>query len=533
MTSIYMDYMKQLNSRRSRNSRTGRRPSRRAPVHRAVMLGVALAAGVVACKDSNVPFFTAPTSVPNSPAGIQNGITGIFAAQRIDMVFFVTNLVAGYARDGAVFTNTEARTVEYPLGVFPTPSSSGNVWAQEYQNITQAHQVLATLSNVSPAYLPDSAKALTGLLQTLIAYNYMLIAEAHDTLGLAVQGATISQTPPPAVCNKDGWAYIAALLDTANGNLNAAGAIPIPIRMPKGFSALAQAGPSTTAGTFASFNRALAGKAKLELAYAIARTAGGPAPTPTTAGTPDAPSLAGALAALDSSAMYNPAVLAPDPSGGFTPSQYVITHDFSATSGDIVNPINGEIGTLAQLNDFVVSVDTLHDLRWAAKFGKNPNAVQQQLYNPVASKYIPIMYPSPSASIPIVREVQLVLWHAQILMGMGPAHYAAALADINAVRTTVGGPALVPYPAGDAASYVTLRNDLLQEQRISTVWEASADRTIALRMYGLAAVADTTWNGKEDPLVGQGKDIDVHTTVYPIPLTELNARGGSFVTSCN
>ena len=68
-----------------------------------------------------MPFFTAPTSVPNSPAGIQNAVTGIFAAQRIDIGAFVTTVAAGYARDGAVFTNTEARTVEYPLGVFATP----------------------------------------------------------------------------------------------------------------------------------------------------------------------------------------------------------------------------------------------------------------------------------------------------------------------------------------------------------------------------------------------------------------------------
>ncbi len=36
-------------------------------------LGIAAAVvAVAACADSNVPFFTAPTSVPNSPGGIQN-----------------------------------------------------------------------------------------------------------------------------------------------------------------------------------------------------------------------------------------------------------------------------------------------------------------------------------------------------------------------------------------------------------------------------------------------------------------------------
>ncbi len=120
--------------------------------------------------------------------------------------------------------------------------------------------------------------------------------------------------------------------------------------------------------------------------------------------------------------------------------------------------------------------------------------------------------------------MQLVLWHAQILLGQ--ANYAGALADVNLVRTTAGGPDLTPYPASDATTgdpYVQVRNDLLKEQRISTIFESSADRTIALRMYGLAAAADTTWGvngilphgGTEDPLV---KVTDAHTTITPIPL---------------
>ncbi len=507
------------------------RAARARPLARRAAAAVAAAAVMAAagCKDSNVPFFTAPTSVDNTPAGIQNAVTGLFAATRIDMVTFVTTVAAGYARDGAVFTNTEARTVEYPLGVFPTPNTSGSIWAQEYQNITQAHQVLAAVPKVAPAYTAAQAAAMVGMLQTYIAYEYMMIAEAHDTLGLAIEGATIPNSPPPAVCNKDAWAYIVALLDSANTSLTAAGPTPIPVALPSGFSGIAAAaGPSTTLGTFASFNRALAAKANLELAYAKARGPGGVAPTASTPGSPDAAALNTALKDLTASAMYNPAAaLAPDPVGGFSPGPYVVTHDFSGTSGDLVNPVHGEIGTLAQLNDFVAAVDTVNDLRWKAKFALNPNKVQQQLYNPVASKYIPSMYPTTGSPIPIVREVQLFLWHAQIELGLG--NLAAALAEVDSIRSVVGGPALTPYPLTDAASYVQTRNDLLQEQRISTTWEASADRTISLRMYGLAAVADTTWNGKEDPAVGA---VDVHTTVNPIPQTELLGRGGSFTTTC-
>jgi len=73
----------------------------------------------------------------------------------------------------------------------------------------------------------------------------------------------------------------------------------------------------------------------------------------------------------------------------------------------------------------------------------------------------------------------------------------------------------------------------MKEQRSSMVWESSADRVIALRMYGLAAVADTTWgtigHANEDPSVTTG---DTHITLEPIPATEIDGRGGSFVTTC-
>lgn len=508
----------------------GRRWHRRLAVVAGVVGGMAM---LGACSDTNVPFYTAPTSVSLSPAGIQNDLTGVFAATRIDIGTFVTTVAAGYARDGAVFENTEARTVEYPLGVFPTPTTSGGVWAQEFQNITQAHELEAALPKVAPAYTPTQLAALNGVVQTMIAYNYMLMAEAHDTLGGAIIGADIGSSPSPGYCNKDMWAYIVALLDSGNTDLNTAGSIGINStnglpKLPNGLSGFAVAGPSTTAGTFASLNRALAAKANLELAYAAA---GARPASPSLAGSPNQAALTAAMADLTASGMYNPAQLVANPTGGFSPGPYVALFDFSANSGDAVNPINGELGDLAQLLDFVVTVDTVNDLRWKAKFGKNPNPVQQPLYNAVASKYIPTIYPSTNSSIPFVREEQLVLWHAQILMGMGPANYAAALADVNSIRTTVGG--LAAYPGSDATSYLSLRNDLLVEQRISTSFEASADRTISLRMYDLAAVADTTWNGLEDPLVDNGKNIDAHTTVDPIPFTELNARGGTITETCN
>ncbi len=465
------------------------RPRSRA--RRAAFLVAGSVAVLGACKDSNIPFYTAPTGVAPTPGGVQNALTGLLGAYRNDMGTVAITVSAGYARDGAVFTNTEPRTVEYPLGVYNTPPSSGAIWNQEYQNIRQAQQILAAIPNTAPAYSNDQVAALDGVVQTMQAYAYMVMAEAHDTNGFAILPVGLATTQNgTAVCMKDAWKYVVALLDSANTNLVTAGATAPPVTLPNGMKGVGlSSGPGKVAGSFASFNRALAVKANLELAYAIARSPGGGAPTPTTPGSPDAATLARALALLDSTAMFDAggALLAPTTAGGFSASATTVTHDFSGASGDVVNPIQGQIGTEAQLNDFVAAVDTANDLRFKAKFIINPNPVQQQVYNPTANEcciggkaysWLYYMSPSPGSSIPIIRSEGVTLYAAQIHLGMGD--YVGALALVNQVRTTVGG--LVPYPAADATvgnPYVQVRNDLMKEQRISMTWEASADRTIS------------------------------------------------------
>jgi hypothetical protein len=481
---------------------------------------------LAACSVPDVPYFTAPTSVPTSPAGVQNALTGLFGGTEADAGFIAT--YAGFGRDAGEFTNADARGIQYPLGVTPYPNAFGGVWVAEYQNVLQAQEMLAAIPHVSPAYSAAQAASLSGIIRTVEALNYMMVAEAHDTLGIAILPAShTGVAAPPAVCNKDAWAYIVALLDSANDSLVIAGSAPPPVQIPTGYGGVStSSGPGTQLGSFASFNRALAAKANLEQAYAIARTptSGSAAPTPTTRGSPDVPSLNTALADLAASAMYNPGALAPTPAPQFVAGPYTVVEDFSSQSGAPTNPYFSSSSLVAMLNDFVADVDTAHDLRWKAKITVNPFPVQLPVYNVVASKYTYNMYPGPSAPIPVVREEELVLWHAQIELGLG--NLAAALADVNEVRTAVGG--LPPFPPSVASTYTSMRDSLMKEQRISTTFELSGDRTIAIRMYGMAAVSDTTWL-HEDPQVTTG---DFHTTISPLPQTELDGRDGTFITTC-
>jgi hypothetical protein len=466
----------------------------------------------VACRDSQVPYFTAPTSIPNAPQGVQQAVTGVFSFSRNDIGYYV-QYMSGFARDEAQFSNGLPFFLTQFTGLAPIPASADGVWDNEYRDIGEVQSIVATLPKTAPPYSEPQIAAMTGILQTMEAVNLMLVAETHDTLGIPVHIAAGAIEPP--YCNQDVWRYIVAVLDSGNNNLNAAGTIPLPVKLPAGFSSVsAQAAPSTAPGSFASFNRALAGKAGLELAYALARSNPASHPTPNARGAPDVAALTRADSAIAASALYNPASLGPLKGGEFSEDASGVYWDFSSQSGDEVNPINAQIGIWVTLKTFVADVDTINDLRWKAKFGPNPYPVQLTAYSQLATHDLYAFYSTTSSPIPIIRNEGLVLIRAQIQLGLN--NLAQALTYLNDVRTAVGG---LPPVAGP--DYATVRDLLLKEQRISLVFEGSGDRTIALRMYHLEAVADTTWGAQ-----------DLHTTVLPVEEQEIAGRNGSYVLSC-
>jgi hypothetical protein len=124
---------------------------------------------------------------------------------------------------------------------------------------------------------------------------------------------------------------------------------------------------------------------------------------------------------------------------------------------------------------------------------------------------------------------------AQIRLGL--SDFAGATTLINTVHELAGG---FTTPLTIAATYTAVRDTLLKEQRISTVFEGSADRAISLRMYSLEAVSDTTWQASSGPdataiaLLTQAgtPPVDLHTTVAPIPAATISGRNGNYALSC-
>ncbi len=501
----------------------------------ALLLGGA-ALTAAACKDTTVPFFDAPTSIPNSATGIQNAVTGLFSASRVDVSWYIW-YNGSFSRDIFWFLGASANVLNNVGGLIPNNNNSilsAEGWNNEYAQIKQANSILGSVAQSSSFFSKAQAEGVWGVVQTLKALNFMMVAETRDSIGIPLYSMDANPTDNP-YCNKDVWQYIVALLDSANDSLTTAGQIPLAVKVPPGFASVGStAGPSTTQGSFAAFNRALAGKAGLEYAYAVARN--GPAasrPSPSSAGSPDQTALTRADSALTHSALYNPSAITLPTAGPFPLDAFGVYHSFSGQSGDLQNGIVASYFLYDALWDLQYDVDTLNDKRWLAKFVPDPQQVQLSQYAGVSDAKNFLPYSSVSSPVPIVRAEELALVEAQIQLGLGgPGNLATAIGLINTVHMQAGGFAT---PLSIAPTYTAVRDSLMKEQRISTVWEGSGDRMIAIRMYGLQAVADTTWQATNGPDAATAKAVnspDYHTTIATVPEQELLSRGGTWNLQC-
>lgn len=467
--------------------------------------------------NTKVPNLNAP-NVGLDPAGVQERIVSIPALIRIDVQGLVLSH-GGFSRDVANFTTTDNRFITEWVGDgIPIPNSDfyGATfgWPQQYAAARAAVSLQSDLSHITPAYSPGDLAKITGILQTLKALSLMNVAVTHDTNGTVIDGVNQAVTAPPApiLCTKDAWKAIVALLDSGLTQLNVDNSMGLPVNLPTGFAAVSlRASPSTAPGSFAAFNRALAGKANFELAYAVTRSPGGSRATLTTPGSPDAAALARADSAIKASALYNPAALAPPAPGDFS-DPLAVYYDFSGASGDFANPVNGILTTIYVMKEANVDIDPADQRR--AKLVPNSAGVAGTVYAAQASPLTLGVYQNVASPMPIIRNEELVLTEAEVRLALGDV--AGANTAINAVRVGVGGlPAIAP------ATYVAARDAILKELRASTLGEPGGYRTSALRDYGLEAKADTTWGAT-----------DTHATVLPVPNTDANARSGNVATVC-
>ena len=146
-----------------------------------------------------------------------------------------------------------------------------------------------------------------------------------------------------------------------------------------------------------------------------------------------------------------------------------------------------------------------------------PTPIPDQASLGISSDLMFAHYGSPTASLPIIRNEELILLRAEANLGAGNA--AAALTDINLVRTTSGGLDAIGAAAWAAMTATQRLDELLYNKRYSLLWEGG-HRWIDMRRYGKLG---------EIPL-----DLPSFTipSAYPVPTQECDQRTGNPPPSC-
>jgi starch-binding outer membrane protein, SusD/RagB family len=489
-----------------------------------------VAAGAVllaACTESVVPDYNNSTesefTVVRTQAQLQQLAIGILDVDRQTHDFQIL-FDETIARDVFRIDGSEPRYVNQPLGATSMSSTifvGQAVFNGPYRAIRSATNLIDAVDAAGGTLaggveFSDADKAVTkGFARTIKALQYMRLIEQRDTLGVAIYTSPTELNP--IQCKENGLAYAAALLDSADTELQTAGG-EFLFDFPSGF-----AGFDTPAG-FRKFERALKAKVAYYQAFDLfARTAGAD-PGASTGRTIDAAKIAEAEAALAASGF---SLLATDSSGVF--------HTYSLASGDYSNPnfdpskyrINSRVLREAEGTTITVTgSDTTFnvvDRRLLNKVVVDYDKTDCVAIADVSSCLVDNVNSSLTDPLPLLRNDELALIKAQLLWGR--AQYQAALDIVNAFRRTQGGFTTDLTLAGDfGGATTTAQQDqlmlaILREKRNQLLFE-SASRFVDYRMFGYLSKL-----GKE-----RGND---PIPVFPFPSAEVLARGGNTDQVCD
>ena len=448
----------------------------------AVIAGLSL--GALACKDS-----TSVTDLNNvsaeslagalSPASLQLLVTGMLNSMRTDQETRYIVFTETMGRDFYRLDNAEARWVTELIGV-PADYSAftgGGIFGQFYVTIRAAHNIINALPSAT-GLTPAQVAGARGLANTVKALSLYRALESRDSLGIATDvNHPIDDPPAPFVCKKNALAYISALLDSAQTDLNAAGS-SFSFIMPAGYSS--NGAYNTPAGILA-FNRGIKGKVELYRGLDHQNPVAGAFTTSITA----------LNAALGSS----------------TSTTNGVYNTYSTAANEFTNPVaDANIYLNTAVGDSIQAGD--------ARSSKITSVASKTL-NGITAKYkSPLTDPTNlTGPIAVLRNAELFLLRAQAKIENGDL--TGATADINTVRVAEGALAPIAVPATKAAAI----SAVLYEKRYSLL-ATGAQRLVDLRAYSRL---NATFLKKE-------LATDVFQTTLPIPKTQLDTRNTTSIT---
>lgn len=340
----------------------------------------------------------------------------------------------------------------------------GNHWAGRYASIRNSNIVLNAVENVT-GLTAQQKDGIRGFAKTMQAHDLLLVINTREAFGAPID-VDIEPTaePAPIVARAEVFARINALLDEGRTHLQNAGTA-FSFGLSEGFTGF------DTPSTFTRFNRALRARVAIyQNDFATAQTA------------------------LQQSFL--------DPAGSLTLGTY---HTYSTRAGDVTNTSFDPTGrSLRGHPSFVANAQRKANGQPDDRASKNTQAPAPLTVQGISSDKLVPVYNSPSAPIPIIRNEELILIRAEASLGQG--NIAAAVSDINVIRTRAGG--LAPYSGALTASAVL--DELLYNRRYSLYFEGH--RWIDLRRH--------------QRLNTLPRDLPTHKvfTAFPFPADECLAR---------
>jgi hypothetical protein len=453
--------------------------------HRIVPRFIAACALLIcACGDLTVPDFNNPgidalQSNP-TPSTIAQATQGMLVGARSymsDQNGYIS-LLGILGRESYNFDPADTRFItEMLIGPLDpgSPAFGGNLFALRYRNIRLGNSILSAVTPVAGLSAAEK-EAVRGFVKTIQALDLLMVINTRDDLGAPIDVDIDPTGPPAAIATKaQVFARIVQLLDEAQTHLNAGGA-EFPFALGPGFAGF------DTPATFLQVNRALKGRVDVYMGnYATALTS-------------LAASFLSTTASLDLG----------------------VYHVHGTASGDKENFLFDPTGRAILAHPSIVidaqnKANGTPDNRLLRKVTVLAPAKTVQ---GVTTDRLFSIYNSPDASIPIIRNEELILLRAEANIGLNtPASLLAAQNDINLIRQNSGGLATVVLATQPAAL-----NELLYNKRYSLLFEGG-HRWIDLRRYGRLNTL---------PLA-----VPTHTvpTRFPFPEAECLARGGT-ATSC-
>ena len=422
------------------------------------------------CSNLDEPFDNATstgtvTGAPNI-ADIKALAQGLMFGTRTEMPNYIF-MMGTLGREGYCLCNNEPRFIsELLIGPIDGGSIGADIflWRNPYKNIRGANLLLAAIDKV--AELTDEQKSATrGFAETIQARDFIFLLDARDSSGIPMDVSADPSAPPGAIKTQpEALDSIGQLLDDAYTKLQGGGDA-FPFALSTGF-----AGFSTPA-TFAEVNRGLRARVAIyQKDYNTALTA-----------------LAGSFIDTD----------APLTLGAY--------NVFTTNPGDALNGLFDPSGTSYYAHpSFVTDAQTKPGGAVDDRVTRKVRTIVPKTLLGVTSDLLITVYNSPTASIPIIRNAELILLRAEANIGLG--HNPEAIADINVVRTQDGG--LAPLSSSFSGD---LLEALLYEKRYTLFWEGGF-RWIDMRLY--------------NKLGELPKDLPTHKIIsrFPLPQAECLPR---------